>query len=166
MDYSKMKATKTSRSSPNISASVSKKDINKSKRAVKKLGVSWIVIVIVLAVGLLGGYFGTRLITKNDTYEMVTYANGSADVYIGGDEDITKYTELGVKCIAFGKDVSKNYKVKYYYRNDLTEEEVEVEGVDTSKEGIYYAVYTSPSKKYSSVKLIRNIIVLKGEDNG
>ena len=49
---------------------------------------------------------------------------------------------------------------------DETQDEVKVDKVDETKEGIYYAVYTSPAKKYSTVKLIRNIFVLKGEDNG
>ena len=47
---------------------------------------------------------------------------------------------------------------------DLTEKEVEVAGVDENVSGIYYAVYESPTTKYGSVKLIRNIIVTGVED--
>lgn len=170
MDYSKMKATKVSRnaggSSRSSSKIISEKNINKSKRSLKKIGISWIVVAITLVIGLLAGFGITKLITRNDTYEMITYASGNADVYIGQDEEIKTYTELGIKCIAFGKDVSDKFKVTYYYRTDLTEKEIQVDRVDETKEGIYYAIYTSPSKKYSTVKLIRNIIVLKGEDNG
>ncbi len=171
MDYSDMKATKVSKNKNTIGRnnqkSISKKDINNSKKTMKKLGISWIVVAVFIVVGLLGGYLVTMLITKNDTYEMLPYyGSNSIDVYIGPDEANQYYKEPGVKCIAFGKDVSKDYKVTYYYRTDLTEKEVKVDEVDSTKEGIYYAVYTSPSKKYSSVKLIRNIIVLKEEDNG
>lgn len=164
MDYSKIKATKVEKNAKQP-INVSKKDINSTKKAVTKLGVSWIVIVIAIVVGLLGGYFITSAVTKNDTYEMVTYANGSADVYIGPEEEYHTYTELGVKCIAFGKDVSAKYTVTYFYRADQTEDAVQVESVDVTKEGIYYAVYKSPSAKYTTVKLIRNIFVLKEEDD-
>ena len=123
-------------------------------------------VVVAIVVGLLGGYFITSAITKNDTYEMVTYANGSADIYIGPEEDYQTYEELGVKCIAFGKDVSSKYSVTYYYRADMTEDAVEVDGVDLNQPGVYYAVYKAPSAKYTTVKLIRNIFVLKEEDDG
>lgn len=164
MDYSKMKATKVEKNA-NPSVKLSKKDINSTKKSVKKLGVSWIVVVVAIVIGLLGGYFITSAITKNDTYEMVTYANGSADVYIGPEEDFQTYEELGVRCVAFGKDYSSKCTVTYFYRADLTEDAVQVESVDITKEGIYYAVYKTPSAKYSTVKLIRNIFVLKEEDN-
>lgn len=160
-----MKATKVDRSKSS-GKGVSKKDISETRSAAKKLGVSWIVVVLCIVVGALGGYFGSWLITKNDTYQMVAYADGNTDVYIGPEEDNKFYVELGVKCVAFGKDVSKDFKVKYFFRADLTEKEVEVDKVDESKDGIYYAVYTAPSAKYSSVKLIRNIFVVKEEDNG
>lgn len=165
MDYSRMKATKVEKQKPK-SIKLSKKDLNSTEKKVKKLGISWIIILIFLVVGIGAGFLSAMLITKNDTYEMVTYANGSADVYIGKDEEVKKYVELGVKCVAFGKDCSSNFKVTYFYRAELTEKEVEVQQVDETKEGIYYAVYTSPSKKYASVKLIRNIYVLKEEDDG
>lgn len=165
MDYSKMKATKVEKSSSGTNINISKKDIKKSKTSLKRAGVSWIIVAVFLVIGAVVGYLATYFVSKNDTYEMVAYANGSYDVCIGQNEDIKTYTELGVKCIAFGKDVSKNFKVTYFYRSDLTEDEVKVDKVDESVEGIYYAVYTSPSKKYSTVKLIRNIIVLRGEDD-
>ena len=165
MDYSKMKATKVEKNAKQP-IKVSKKDINSTKKSVKKLGVSWIVVVVAIVIGLLGGYFITYAITKNDTYEMITYANGSADVYIGPEEDYQTYVELGVKCVAFGKDVSKNYTVTYYYRADLTEETIKVDDVDINQAGVYYAVYKAPSAKYTTVKLIRNIFVLKEEDDG
>ena len=170
MDYSKMKATKVKHNNSKIKKSaaslVSEKNIKKSKKSLSKMGISWIIIAASILVGLLAGFLTTKLITKNDVYEMVTYANGSADVYIGKEEDVKYYSELGVKCISFGKDVSNKFSVTYYYRADETQDEVKVDKVDETKEGIYYAVYTSPAKKYSTVKLIRDIFVLKGEDNG
>ncbi len=166
MDYSSMKATKTSKSSSQTSITVSKTTSKKVKKTLKNSSVAWVVVAIVLVVGVACGFFVPNIIFANDTYEMVTYANGEADVVIGSEETYSTYTELGVKCIAFGKDYSSDFIVTYYYRSDLTEDEVQVDGVDESTPGIYYAVYTSPAKKYSSVTLIRNIIVLGEEDDG
>ena len=140
------------------------KDLKQAAKSMKKSAVAWIVVLLFLIVGAVGGFFAHKLAFKNDVYQMVTYANGQADVYIGADEEFQTYTELGVKCISFGKDVSNECTVKYYYRTDLTEDQVEVSEVDETKPGIYYAVYSNTSKKYKSVTLIRNIIVL-GEES-
>ena len=145
------------------SAKSKKKRTSSSKKSKKAL--VWTFAIIFLLIGSFGGFLTAKLICKNDVYAMVCYENGETDIVIGQDEEYQYYRELGVKCIAFGRDCSDEYKVTYYYRNDLSMDEVEVDGVDTSVEGIYYAVYTAPSKKYSTVKLIRNIIVLRGEDD-
>ena len=140
-----------------------KKTSSSSKKSKKALILAF--SIFFLLIGALGGFFTAHIICKNDVYAMVCYDNGEADIVIGQDEEYQYYRELGVKCVAFGRDCSDEFKVTYYYRNDLSMDEVEVDGVDTSVEGIYYAVYTAPSKKYSTVKLIRNIIVLRGEDD-
>ena len=128
------------------------------------------------------GYVITRFLIfplafPNDVYAMVEFKDGektSADIYLKQGEieneefTYSSYTELGVKCIAFGKDYSDSYTVTYYYRNDLTQDEEKLNGIediDPSKEGIYYAVYSVPVLKYKTVTLIRNIIVLRGEDD-
>lgn len=169
MNYNSMKATKsTKRTYDNIS--ISRNTQKSAKRTLKKIKANWLIVAIVLIIGAIGGFFAHNLLFKTDTYEMVASANGETDIILGGMEKdaITTYTELGVKCIAFGKDYSKECIVKYFYRSDLTEEikEVSIEEINTSNVGIFYAVYECPAQKYASVKLIRNIIVLGGEDNG
>lgn len=134
-----------------------------------KLNLPVLFGAIFLIISIAIGFFAGKMLLKNDVYEMVAYENGLVDIIIGSEDSENEgqaqyYKELGVKCVAFGKTY-KNYGVKYYYRNDLTQDPVEVERVDESVEGIYYAIYTSPSRKYKSVRLIRNIIVLRGEDN-
>jgi hypothetical protein len=166
MDYSGMKATKVSKKKLDTNISISRKTGSKAKRTVSKLKISSIVILFFLVVGLVGGYFGSKYAFASDTYQMLTYENGEADVYIGKDETYTSYTELGVKCVAFGKDISSDCTVTYLFRNDLSTDAVEVEGVDENTPGIYYAVYKCNNAKYHSVQLIRNIIVLKEEDDG
>ena len=94
---------------------------------------------------------------------MNTYANGEIDITIGEDGDALTYTELGAKCVAFGKDVSNEIVVKYYYREDITKDQVQVAFVDETKAGMYYAVYTSKASRYKNTTLIRNIYVTEVE---
>lgn len=168
---SRSKSTKsTSSASSNATNKVTKIVKKTAKKEVKKtfslLGFGWILAVSLLIVGLVGGFFTTKYVCRNDVYRMVAYENGEDDIVIGENEDIKIYTEMGVRCVAFGKDYSSQYTVKYYFRDDLTEDEVLVDKVDETKEGIYYAVYSVPALKYNkTVKLIRNIIVTKGEPN-
>ena len=168
MDYNSMKATKTGKR-PYSNISISRSTSSKASRAIKKTNANWFIVLLVLLVGAVGGFFANNYVFKNDTYEMIA-ANGTTDIVLGGSEEGAQqtYTELGVKCIAFGKDYSKDCTVKYYYRSDLTqkEREVTIDEINTENVGVFYAVYECPAQKYASVKLIRNIIVLGGEDNG
>ncbi len=168
MNYNSMKATKTSKRSYD-DVSISRSSARKAKRVAKKINANWFIVILVLVVSVVGGYFAHNLAFKNDVYEMVAVGK-EVDIVIGGMEEgaAQTYTEPGVKCIAFGKDYSKECTVKYFYRNDLTEDQVEVSvsEINASKPGIFYAIYECPAAKYKTVKLIRNIIVLGGEDNG
>lgn len=139
------------------------REAKQAARSMKKSAVSWLIVLVILVIGVVGGFFAHKLAFKNDVYQMVAYGNGEVDICIGVDEQYQTYTELGVKCVSFGKDVSSECTVKYYYRTDLTEEQVEVSEVDETKPGIYYAVYSTNSPKYKTVTLIRNIIVLREE---
>lgn len=168
MSYNSMKATKTTRTTKS-NWNISKSTTNKAKRAAKKVNANWFIVLLILIVGLVGGFFAHNYLFKNDIYEMVS-ANGETDIVLelGDNETQKNYTELGVKCIAFGKDYSKECSIKYYYRKDLSESitEVLVTDINTSNPGMFYAVYSCPSPKYASVTLIRNITVIGGEDNG
>ena len=160
MSYSSMKATKTSRRNTDIDFSVSKSTSKRASRAMRKSSIAWLAVLIVLIVGFVGGFFAQKYAFANDTFAMV----GEDTIYIGDEETNSTYTEQGVKCIAFGKDYSKDCTVEYFYRSDESEKEVKVEEIDETKEGIYYAIYSTPASKYKSVTLIRNIIVYGEED--
>lgn len=175
--YDSMKATKVGKTdNSNFESKVSSStttrivksmgDGKNTKSAGKKKSFSMLFVFVFFVIGIFGGFFGCKYLTRNDVYEMVQYENGEVDVVIEKDGEVTDYVERGVKCIAFGKDYSENYTVKYYYRDDLTNDEKLVESVDENTPGIYYAVYEVPTAKYKTVKLIRNIIVLREEDNG
>lgn len=161
--YEKSKATEGKRKQYSYEKDLAR-EAKQVKRALGRSAIAWIVVVLCLIIGGIGGFFAHKYAFKNDTYHMLTYANGEADICIGADEEYQTYSELGVKCIAFGKDLSKECTVAYYYRSDMTEKEVKVDKVDEHTPGIYYAVYTAKSPKYKSVKLIRNIIVMREED--
>lgn len=166
MNYNSMKATKsTSTKKPTSNWNISRSTSKKAQKAAKKVNANWFVVLLVLVVGLTAGFFAHYYLFKSDTFEMVA-ANGVTDIELGLDDGMeTSYTELGVKCICFGKDYSKDCTVKYYYRTDLTEDakEVTISDINTSNPGMFYAVYTTTASKYSSVTLIRNILVTGGE---
>ena len=137
------------------------KDLERAARkGLSKAGIVWLVVVLILIVGAVGGFFAMKYAFKDDVFAMRAYDNGSIDITIGEEDGISKYTELGAKCVSFGKNESDDVKITYYYRADATEEQVEVDKVDETKAGMYYAVYTTKSARYKTVKLIRNIYVV------
>ena len=170
MDYSNMKAKQVSKKKtysyqkeqPKKTYSY-EKDLQKAARSMKKSSISWLVVILFLIIGVVGGFFAHKYAFVNDTYYMVAYADGKTDITIGEDEAYQAYTELGVKCVSFGKDLSGECTVTYYYRSDLTSEKVKVDKVDETIPGMYYAVYSTNASKYKSVTLIRNILVMREE---
>ena len=82
-----------------------------------------LLLVICLIFGGIVGVLITEQITRNDCFEMVTVAELNTDIitkpsgdedtksdlaepgtdFIIGDGGLTEYTDLGVKCVAFGK---------------------------------------------------------------
>ncbi len=143
------------------------KDLERlAKKGRKKLGLGIALAVIFLIVGVFGGFFAMKYAFKNDTFYMLAYANDEIDITIGADEEYKLYHELGAKCISFGKNKSNEVEITYYYRADLSHDKVQVDEVDETKPGMYYAVYTTKASRYKSVTLIRNIYVVGVEDNG
>lgn len=163
MDYSSMKATKK-KNSYDAEISVSRSSKKKFKKQAKKL--NWLIVIPVLIVGLLAGFLGMKFAFKNDQFSMVEANTIDEIMYIGADSEYAKYTELGAKCVSFGKDYSDKVKITYYFRTDLSENAVQVEKVDENTPGMYYAEYTTDAPRYKKVVLIRNIVVLGVEDNG
>lgn len=175
MDYSYMKAKEVKKKPYSYEKDKAKegkrkpysyeKDLaREAKKTMKKSPVALIIILVMLVVGLVGGFFAHKYAFASDTFQMNAYSTGEIDICIGADEKYQTYTELGVTCVNFGKDVSKECTVKYYFRADMTADQVEVTKVDEKIPGMYYAVYSTTSSKYKTVTLIRNIVVLGEED--
>lgn len=169
-DYSAMKATKRKKYSYEKDLEHAAKHPRKKYRYEKdleraarkglgKAGIIWIVVILFIILGAVGGFFGIKYAYKDDTFSMLPFANGQTDIVIGTDEEFQKYYELGAKCISFGKNQSEDVEITYYYRADLSEDQVKVDKVDETKPGMYYAVYTTKAARYKSVTLIRNIYV-------
>ena len=116
MAYEELKATKVKRDYSDHDYSISRSSKRKIKKGLKKAKLNWILAAVFLIVGAVGGFLTHWFVFKHDTYQMMAYANGEIDVVIGVNEDVKSYTELGVKCVAFGKDYSKDCTVKYFYR--------------------------------------------------
>ena len=110
------------------------------KAVTKQLNpIAIVIIVLCLVVGFVGGWFGYKAVTKNDTFVL----NGNKEITLNLNET---YVEQGAKIVAFGKDVSA---------------EVKVEGkVDTTKEGEYALTYTINNIKYNGIKKVRIIRVV------
>lgn len=164
MDYSSMKAQKTKKKySYETDISISRNEKKKIKKVSKK--INWIIAIIFLIIGFAGSFCTVKFAFAKDTFEMIAGTDNQIDMYIGAGEFYQEYQEFGVKVISFGTDYSDSYKVEYFYRYELTDEKQKVDKVDETKPGIYYAVYTTDALRYKSVTLIRNIIVIGGEDD-
>lgn len=122
-----------------------KKNSKKVNKQIKKLSFGAIMIaILVLAVGVAGGFVGVKLATKNDCFEL--YGKDEITLQIGED-----YTDEGVKVVAFGKDDADKVKIE----TNLTKNE---DGTFTSNEvGTFYITYTVDNFKYGTIFKIQKI---------
>ncbi len=197
-NYDDLKAKKQSKTintdalskiTKNLNTKQGKKAVKTASGIAKVNGVAVLLIVGILILGLVAGYFCCTYFTKNDIFAMNTYGNGSTDAYyymgnvegmsaeeieqlkkeyVNDDEFLIlgDYDELGVKLVAFGTEyTAQDYTVKYYFKSDLTTPEEAVQKIGDRGAGMYYAIYTTNVSRYQGVTLIRNIIVFRGEED-
>ena len=133
-----------------------KRKINKEvKTTTKRLGTGGIIaIILCLIVGVVGGIFAEKIITKNDIFVL----SGKKEFNIEIGEDF-KYIEEGYKCISFGKDISEKVEIK----TNMTDNGDGSYSIDTSEEGEYYMIYTVDSLKFGKIKRVRVFVV--GDSN-
>ena len=56
------------------------KDLERAARkGLSKAGLAWLLILLFLVVGAVGGFFAFKYAFKNDAFAMNTYANGKID---------------------------------------------------------------------------------------
>ena len=123
----------------------SKRTSKKVDKELKKLSVGAILVaVMLLVVGAVSGFFGLKVVMKNDCFVL----NGQDEITLQLGES---YTDEGAKVIAFGKDEAK----KVIIETNLTKNE---DGSYTAEEvGTYYMVYKVENLKYGKLFKVQKI---------
>jgi len=129
----------------NVSEKSTKEKSKKSNKKIKKLSIGAVIVaVLFMAVGAVGGYFGLKIVTKNDCFII----NGKDEITMQIGQD---YVDEGVKVVAFGKDDSNKVKIE----TNLQKNE---NGSYTSNEvGTFYIAYTVDDLKYGTLFKIQKI---------
>ena len=123
----------------------SKRTSKKVNKQLKKVSAGALVMaVLLLVVGAVGGYFGVKVLTKNDCFVL----NGKDEITLQIGES---YTDEGAKVIAFGKDEANKIQIEtnLVKNNDGT--------YSTDEVGTYYMVYTVDNFKYGTLFKIKKI---------
>ncbi|MBE7076391.1 MAG: hypothetical protein E7374_00675 [Clostridiales bacterium] len=122
-----------------------KSESKKVNKKLKKLGFGTVCLILfVLAVGVAGGFFGVKFLTRNDCFEIV----GNDELTLTLDKT---YEDTGVKIVAFGKDESDKVEIE----TNLEKHEDGTYSADS--EGTYYIQYTATNLKYGKIFKIKKI---------
>lgn len=110
------------------------KTVEKQK---KSHPIAFLLVVSFLVIGAFGGWFATKYITRNDTFEIV----GEQTITLNLGEN---YVDEGAVAVAFGKDISNKIVVET--------------NIDNSVAGKYYIKYTVKNLRFGGVVKYRYII--------
>lgn len=122
----------------------SKKTTKKAKKQIKKLSTGTVCLaILLLAVGIVGGFFGVKYLTRNDCFTLV----GQDEIFITLNE---QYSDEGVKVVAFGFNDEDRVKIE-------TNLETQNGKYYALTEGTYYIKYTVSDIKYGSIFKIQKI---------
>lgn len=135
-----------------------KKAQSRAKRKVKSKAkrisaASYVIWVIALLLGLALGAFACRFLCRNDCFELK--GKSEYTIEVGGEGSSVIYTDKGARVISFGKDISRRVKVS----TSLSEVDDGEYKIDTSKEGVYYIIYTIDDVRFGDIKRVRTIRV-------
>lgn len=108
-----------------------------AKRKIKKTAKKthkgyFIVIVVFLALGLAGGYFGTAYLTRSDSFSL----NGDKLTTLAVGQPLV-YSDEGIRYISYGKDLSSSVTVE----TNMTKLSDGTYTADTAAESEYYIIY-------------------------
>ena len=131
--------------STTISEKTRKKQTKKVKSSLGKISTAAkVVMVLLILVGIVGGFFATKFLTRNDCFVL----NGKEEqtMFIGEN-----YKDEGAKVVAFGIDDSEKVEIKTNMKKNN-------DGTFTAEEvGTYYMIYTVKNIKYGSIFKIQKI---------
>lgn len=133
---------------------------NKTKRKVeneiKKMHpLTKFIVILVLLVGIIGGFFAGTYLQRNDKFELI--GEDTITIFVGGEYQEPDISNA-VVCISFGRNVS--------YTVSIDENQSTYDPINSIKEaGKYYIVYATSDFKYSSINRIRTIIVQEIDSN-
>jgi len=126
----------------------------KIKSKAKKISAaSYVIWVIALLLGLALGAFACYYLCRNDGFELKGKSEYTLEV--SGEGTSVIYTDKGAEVVSFGKDISKKVKVS----TSLSEVGDGEYKIDTSKEGVYYIIYTVDDVRFGDIKRVRTIRV-------
>ena len=152
------KSGSTGRGNTNTAATkTAKKLLRKIPAGVKVL------LVLLLLVGIAGGYFAVKFVSKNDHFVL----KGQATYSIEAGTPFT-YREEGVDAVCFGRDVSGKLHVETTLQKNAAGEYI----IPTDEEGVYTITYTVDCLKFGAhnpngqIKRIRTFSVSVTEGDG
>lgn len=129
----------------NSNVKTSKKTSKKINKQLKKVSAGAnMLALLLLVVGAVGGYFGVKLITKNDCFVL----NGKDEITLQIGET---YTDEGAKIVSFGKDVSEDVEIETNLKKNQDG------SYFADEEGTFYITYKSTNFKYGTLFKVQKI---------
>lgn len=127
-----------------------KKQTKKIKSSINKISTAAkIVMVVLIVVGIAGGIFATKFITRNDCFVL----NGLDEqtLFISEETGPQTYKDEGANVVAFGQDDSDKIEIETNMKmNELGE-------YYADEVGTYYMIYKVKNFKYGSIFKIQKI---------
>ena len=119
----------------------------KIKKTVKISHKAYFIIVVVcIALGLAGGYFGTAFLTRDDSFAL----NGQKITELSVGDPLI-YADEGVSYVSFGKDLSSSVTVE----TNMTLQSDGTYTADTAAESEYYIIYRVNEGRCKDMTLYR-----------
>ncbi len=119
---------------------------NLVEKAQKKHPISFLIVIVIFAVAICGGYFTSKALTKDDKFEII----GEKEIILTLGDD---YIEEGAVAIAFGKDISSQI-------------EIDSSDLDLTQAGEYYIKYSVDNFLYKDVFRYRYVIIVDLSNEG